>query len=128
MLPPPSVTLIQPIDDTFTAQTGTLAATDRDSGQTLSYGITGGTINGTNVTKTGTYGTLSLDTSTGAYTFTPIDGAIEALTSNATEGFPVTVSDGTANDSKTLAINLTGVNDTPTLNTPTAISYTDTAN
>ncbi|MEH2395622.1 MAG: DUF4347 domain-containing protein [Nostoc sp.] len=114
-------------DDTFTTQTGTLAVSDPD-GQTLTYGITGGTINGTNVTKTGTYGTLSLDTSTGAYTFTPIDGAIEALTSNATEGFPVTVSDGTANDSKTLAINLTGVNDTPTLNTPTAISYTDTAN
>ncbi|MEH2277675.1 MAG: DUF4347 domain-containing protein, partial [Nostoc sp.] len=115
-------------DDTFTAETGTLAATDPDSGQTLTYGITGGTINGTTVTKTGTYGTLSLDSSTGAYTFTPIDSAIEALTSNATEGFTFTVSDGSANDSKTLNINLTGVNDTPTLNTPTAISYTDTAN
>ncbi|MEH2294226.1 MAG: DUF4347 domain-containing protein [Nostoc sp.] len=114
-------------DDTFTAQTGTLAVSDPD-GQTLTYGITGGTINGTTVTKTGTYGTLSLNSSTGAYTFTPVDSAIEALTNNDTEGFPVTVSDGTANDSKTLAINLTGTNDTPTLNTPTAISYTDTAN
>ncbi|MEH2395620.1 MAG: putative Ig domain-containing protein, partial [Nostoc sp.] len=116
-------------DDTFTAQTGTLAATDRDSGQTLSYGITGGTVNGTNVTKTGTYGTLSLDTSTGAYTFTPVDGAIEALTSNATEGFTVTVSDGTANDSKTLAINLTGVDDAPNLQNAIAdqIAKQDTA-
>ncbi|MEH2241818.1 putative Ig domain-containing protein, partial [Nostoc sp.] len=115
-------------DDTFAAQTGTLAANDRDSGQTLTYGITGGTVNGTTVTKTGAYGTLSLDTSTGAYTFTPVDSAIEALTSNATEGFNVTVSDATATDNKTLNINLTGVNDTPTLNTPIAISYTDTAN
>ncbi|MEH1836665.1 MAG: DUF4347 domain-containing protein, partial [Nostoc sp.] len=58
-------------NDTFTAQTGTLIATDPDSGQTLTYGIIGGTVNGTTVTKTGTYGTLSLNTSTGAYTFTP---------------------------------------------------------
>ncbi|MEH2314295.1 MAG: DUF4347 domain-containing protein [Nostoc sp.] len=117
-----------PNDDTFTAQTGTLAASDPDSEQTLTYGIDGGTVNGTTVNKIGTYGTLSLDTSTGAYTFTPVDSAIEALTSNATEGFNVTVSDGTAIDSKTLNINLTGVNDTPTLNTPIAINYTDTAN
>ena len=115
-------------DDIFTAQTGTLAASDPDSEQTLTYGITGGTVNGTTVNKIGTYGTLSLNTSTGAYTFTPVDSAIEALTSNDTQAFTVTVSDGSANDSKTLAINLTGVNDTPTLNTPIPISYTDTAN
>ncbi|WP_334797850.1 putative Ig domain-containing protein [Nostoc sp.] len=102
-------------DDTFTAQTGTLAASDPDSEQTLTYGIDGGTVNGTTVNKIGTYGTLSLDTSTGAYTFTPVDSAIEALTSNATEGFNVTVSDGTATDNKTLDINLTGVNDAPIL-------------
>ncbi|MEH1948251.1 MAG: DUF4347 domain-containing protein [Nostoc sp.] len=115
-------------DDTFTAQTGTLAVSDPD-GQTLTYGITDGTVNGTTVTKTGTYGTLSLDTSTGAYTFTPVDTAIEALSSNDTEAFTVTVSDGTASDSKTLDINLTGVNDTPILENAIAdqIAKQDTA-
>ena len=102
-------------DDIFTAQSDTLVANDPDSGQTLTYGITGGTVSGTTVTKIGTYGTLSLDSSTGAYTFTPDDGGIEALTSNATEGFNVTVSDATATDNKTLDINLTGVNDAPIL-------------
>ncbi|MBN3894640.1 MAG: DUF4347 domain-containing protein [Nostoc sp. NOS(2021)] len=115
-------------DDTFTAQGSTLMAISPDA-LTLTYGITGGTVSGTTVTKTGTYGTLSLDTSSGAYTFTPVDSAIEALTSNATDSFTFTVSDSNGGtDSKTLALNLTGVNDTPTLNTPTAISYTDTAN
>ncbi|MEH2142580.1 DUF4347 domain-containing protein [Nostoc sp.] len=116
-------------DDTFTAQTGTLAATDPDSGQTLTYGINGGTVNGTTVTKIGTYGTLSLNSSSGAYTFTPVDGAIEALTSNATEGFTFTISDGTTTDNKTLDINLTGVNDTPTLQNAIAdqIAQQDTA-
>lgn len=35
-------------DDTFNDQTGTLTATDPDSGQTLTYGITGGTPSGIN--------------------------------------------------------------------------------
>jgi hypothetical protein len=115
-------------DDTFTPQTGTLTASDRDSGQTLTYGITDGAVNGTTVTKTGTYGTLTLNSSTGAYSFTPVDGAIEALTSNATESFAVTVSDGTATDSKALAINLTGVNDTPIVNSATFSIQENTAN
>ncbi|MEH1926552.1 cadherin-like domain-containing protein [Nostoc sp.] len=116
--------------DTFSAQTGTLAASDPDSEQTLTYGIDGGTVvNGTTVSKTETYGTLSLDTSTGSYTFTPFDSAIEALTNTATESFTFTVSDGTATDSKTLNINLTGVNDTPTLENAIAdqIAKQDTA-
>ncbi|MEH2120285.1 putative Ig domain-containing protein, partial [Nostoc sp.] len=117
-------------DDTFAAQTDTLVAIDADSGQTLTYTIDGGTVNGTTVTKSGTYGTLSLDTSTGAYTFTPFDGAIEALTSNDTEAFTVTVSDGNdGTDSKTLDINLTGVDDAPTLENAIAdqIAQQDTA-
>ncbi|MEH2432867.1 MAG: cadherin-like domain-containing protein, partial [Nostoc sp.] len=115
--------------DTFSAQTGTLATSDPDSEQTLTYGITGGTVSGTTVTKTGTYGTLSLNSSTGSYTFTPVDSAIEALTSNNTDSFTFTVSDGTATDSKTLNINLTGVNDTPTLENAIAdpITKQDTA-
>ncbi|MEH2399958.1 DUF4114 domain-containing protein, partial [Nostoc sp.] len=116
-------------DDIFTAQSDTLVASG-PGGQTLTYGIDGGTVNGTTVSKTGAYGTLSLDTSTGAYTFTPVDSAIEALTSNDTDSFTFTVSDGNGGtDSKTLDINLTGVNDTPILQNAIAdqIAKQDTA-
>ena len=48
-------------DDSFAASSGTLVASDRDAGTTLSFGIAGGTVSGSTVTKTGSYGTLTLD-------------------------------------------------------------------
>ena len=113
--------------DTFTTDTGTLAGTDRDTGTTFTYGITGGTVNAGVSTLAGTYGSLSVNTATGAYTYTPNATAINALTANTTDTFTVSVSDGTASTTATYTVNLTAANDTPVLATPTAASYTDTA-
>ena len=98
---------------TFTAGTGTLVGADADTGTTLTYGITGGTLAGGVVTQTGTYGTLAVTAATGVYAFTPNAAAINALSASATETYAVSVSDGTATTN--VVINLTGVNDTPTL-------------
>ena len=66
--------------------------------QTLTYGISGGTSDfsrpGYDVSSTGTYGTLFVNSATGAYTFVPNDTAINALTATTTESFTFTVSDG----------------------------------
>ncbi len=72
-------------------------------------------MNGTtyDVSKTGTYGTLYLLSTTGAYVYVPNAGPINALIANTTENFTVSASDGTLSDPKTLTINLTGVNDIP---------------
>jgi len=80
-------------DDTFSNITGTLSGSDTN-GNTLTYGITGGTINTGVFIKTGTYGTLSVSATTGDYTFIPNDSAIQALTTDATESFTVTAADG----------------------------------
>src|SRR5207247_1523036 len=53
--------------------------------------------------------------------------AINALSSNATTSFTVTASDGSLTGTSTLAVNLTGANDTPIVVQPTAIALTDTA-
>ena len=94
----------------------------------LVYGISGGTVSGSSVTKTGVYGTLTVDKSTGAYSFAPDAAAINALSSNATENYTVTVTDTgvSLSASRLLTVSVTGTNDTPTLTTPTAVNYTDT--
>ncbi len=108
-------------DDTFTQATGTLSATDTDAGDTITYGIDGGTLETlgsvSNVSKVGTYGTLVVNTATGAYAFTPNDAAIEGLKTSQSETFTVTATDDkvTTPVSQTLTINVTGVNDTATI-------------
>ncbi len=111
---PPSLTLTAPtainyldtaFNDTFTAESATLSATDPES-DALTYGIESGTVSGATVTRVGTYGTLTLTTATGAYTYTPNDAAIEATGANTSEDFTVTVSDGTNTTTQTLTVNL----------------------
>ena len=115
-------------NDIFSNDTGTLAGADRDAGQTLTYGISGGSVSGGTSTKAGSYGSLSVNTTTGAYTYTPNATAINALTANTTDMFTVTVSDGAGgSNTATYTVNLTAANDTPTLTTPTAGAYTDTS-
>ncbi|MBD2202408.1 DUF4347 domain-containing protein, partial [Calothrix sp. FACHB-1219] len=121
-------------DDNFLPVTGTLTITAEDAGQTLTYGLVGAiadsTLSGFTLSKTGTYGKLYLNSSTGAYRFVSNDTAIESLKTNTSESFIVTVTNGDGGtDSKSLNIDLTGVNDTPTLTaTVSAASYIDTAN
>src|SRR5262249_22993195 len=67
-----------PANEHFNPVSGTLSASDPD-GPTSTFGITGGTDNGTTVSKVGTYGTLVVNKATGAYTYTPDSAAINAL-------------------------------------------------
>ena len=106
--------------DQFGAQTGTLSASDADGdsltfslsgSQAVSYASGGVTYD---LAKTGTYGTLYLQSGTGAYLYEPDAAAINALSAAASEAFTVGVSDGAASGSSTLTVNLTGANDTPT--------------
>lgn len=108
-------------NDTFANTTGTLSASDRDSGTTLSYGISTGTNGSTlidtvtyTVSKAGTYGTLYVKSSDGSYVYVPNASAINALSSNATDTFTVSTSDGSLSNTQTFTVNITGVNDTPT--------------
>ena len=115
-------------NDSFTAITGTLVGSDVDAGTTLTYGITGGTVNAGTSTRVGTYGTLLLNTSTGAYTYTPTASAINALSANASDSFTFTLADGAGGSTTTgYTVNITGVNDTPVLTAVTSGSLTDTA-
>ena len=108
--------------DTFANQTGNLFATDSD-GSIASYGISGGATGGTkdfsgtiyDVSKLGTYGTLYVKSSTGAYVYEPNATAINAASSAQTETFTVTATDnGSATGTAMLTVNIAGANDTPT--------------
>ncbi|MGB8332511.1 MAG: cadherin-like domain-containing protein, partial [Polyangiales bacterium] len=117
-------------DDTFSPVTGTLSATDRDSGQTLTYDTTGSVADaalaGYDRSRTGTYGTLYVNSTSGAYTFVPSDAPIEALTANASEAFTLSVTDSIATLTQAFSVNLTGTNDTPIVMTSgTTLPYVE---
>ncbi|MFI3136445.1 MAG: Ig-like domain-containing protein, partial [Methylococcaceae bacterium] len=109
------------INDTYSASTGSITAQDTHSGApnengTLIYGVTGGSVGGGFNTLVGTYGSLAVNTSSGAYSFTPNAAAINALSSGSTptQNFTLTVSDGQAGSAtQAFAVNLTGANDAP---------------
>ena len=122
--------------DHFNAVTGVLVGADVDlPAQTLTYGISGGAAGGStvlggvtyDVSEVSTYGTLYLNSTTGAYSFVPNDAAINALTAPTTENFIITVSDGTLSTNQTFTVTLNGANDAPTLAAVTGPTYTDTA-
>ena len=104
--------------DAFTATSGTFVASSPRPGATLVYSIGGGTPGTTvldgvtyDVSRTGLYGTLFVNSTTGAYTYVPNSDAINALTIPTTESFTVTVSDGTLSANQTFTITINGVND-----------------
>ena len=120
-------------DNSFSAATDSLSASDRDSGQSLTYSITGASaddsVDGYTHALAGDYGTLYLNSNNGDYRYAPDDAAIEGLSStNASDEFTITVTDGTASATQTLTANVTGANDTPILNAASGFSFTDTAN
>ncbi len=65
------------------------------------------------VSRTGTYGTLHVNSATGAYVFVPNSGAINATSAAAAESFTVTVSDGSVTSSTTLSVAVAGTLDAP---------------
>jgi VCBS repeat-containing protein len=102
--------------DTFATKTGTLSSNDVDAGTKLTYGITGGIdITGYSVSKSNAYGTLTVTTATGAYSFVANSAAIEPLGANASDStLTVTVSDGSLTASQAFTVNIaqSGVTET----------------
>jgi VCBS repeat-containing protein len=110
---------------------GTLSGADVD-GDTLTYGIQGGSPAGGNlVSLAGSYGTLTVDTVTGAYSYVPVNAAVEGLDAgeNPTDSFTVTVSDGHGGlASRVFSVNLHGADDAPTLDAVASGSITEVVN
>ncbi|MDO6565421.1 VCBS domain-containing protein, partial [Amphritea sp. 1_MG-2023] len=97
---------------------GTLSGADVDDGDTLIYGIDTGAVTGTTATLAGTYGTLTLDTATGDYSYSKDAAAIEALDAGdaVSDLFTLTVTDADgALVTQTFTVNVTGADDAPTL-------------
>ncbi|MCE2517999.1 MAG: VCBS domain-containing protein, partial [Alphaproteobacteria bacterium] len=118
-------------DDSFAVTNASLSATDRDSGASLSYSITSGSadtsVSGFTHSRTGTYGTLYINSSTGDYRYIPDDTLVEQTTSTVSESFEMSVSDGTSSVAQTLSTSIQGVNDAPVLSSLAGISFTDTS-
>ena len=113
-------------DDDFSATTGILTASGTSSAG-LTYSLGGGAagitvLNGAtyDLWQTGLYGTIYLNSASGAYAFVPNAGAINALSSPTTMSFVITVSDGEFSTSQTFIVNIHGVNDTAVISGTTA--------
>ena len=99
-------------DETFVTATGQALASDPDTDTTFSFGTTGGTSAGGIQTKAGDYGSLELNETTGAYTYTPDSDSINALSESRTESFEITATDGDGSTaSQTLTVDIQAVND-----------------
>jgi VCBS repeat-containing protein len=103
--------------DHFTATSGIFLASS-SNGSPLTFGIDGGTrgnnvIDGAtyDVSEVGSYGTLYVNSTSGAYTFVPNSDAINALVAPTTTDFVITVSDGTLSAEQTFTIAIDGTND-----------------
>ena len=95
-------------DDSFTV---TQIAVTGGSNSSVS---SGSSYNSSGTSVTGTYGTLTVGAD-GTYTYVADQSAADALDASdtVTDSFTYTVSDGTATDTATLIITVTGVNDSP---------------
>ncbi|HSG62688.1 MAG TPA: VCBS domain-containing protein, partial [Pseudomonadales bacterium] len=105
-------------NDAFSGVAGSLISADRDAQDTATYSVASQVTNtsrsGFDVSTTGTYGTLFLNTETGAWFFSPNDTAINSLTSDGSEAFEFTVTDAQgATAMQSLTVNLVAANDTP---------------
>ncbi|QNI49553.1 S-layer family protein [Synechococcus sp. A15-60] len=102
---------------------GQLSATDADASAVLTYGISGAS----GSTASGTYGTLALNSTTGAYQYSPNSSVIEALNAgeSVSDSFEIYVSDGSQSTAKTFQINITGANDASTTGSNTSNKSTE---
>src|SRR5438034_437673 len=100
---------------------GNVLTNDTDVGSIDTHtvsALSGGTDDGTTITKVGTYGTLVITKATGAYTYTLANGQanVQALAEGqqVTDVFSYTNSDNRgASSSSTLTVTVTGTNDAP---------------
>src|SRR6185436_12872579 len=94
---------------------------DDVDGDTLAYGIDGGVLSSYltyDVEKAGDYGTLYVNSATGAYLYVKDAAAIEALDDGDSDSdvFTMTVNDGDGPDvTQTYTVNVSGADDAPTL-------------
>lgn len=110
--------------DSFSNQTGSVSASDVDTGDTVSYTLTGSSavpdgdpvMGGYDIYRQGTYGRLAINQSSGAYLFVPDATAINARASDTTESFTIGATDGSASSSSALQVSITGVDDAPVIN------------
>ncbi|KJB92382.1 hypothetical protein N826_23730, partial [Skermanella aerolata KACC 11604] len=106
--------------DTFANRAGSLAASDTDT-DGLTFGIDGGITGGAftsdgityDVSRTGVYGTLHVNSATGAFVLVPNGVAINATNAATGESFTVTASDGRVTSSTTLSVAVAGTVDAP---------------
>ncbi|MFM5968890.1 MAG: beta strand repeat-containing protein, partial [Micrococcales bacterium] len=112
----------------------TIQLTKADVDGTASYDTTGwtSTANANLFTKSGTYGTATLDVSTGVVTYVLDNSktATQALTAgaSATDSFAVSVTDNSgATASTTASFAITGSNDAPTITSGTTGTVTENA-
>jgi len=112
--------------DDFTATSGTFTASSTTGGA-LTFGISGGTAGNSvldgasfDVSQAGPFGTLFLNSASGAYTFVPNNNAINALQAPTTESFTITVSDGSLSADQTFTIAINGANDAAHISGTTA--------
>ena len=105
------------------ALSGTLTGTDQEDvtedGGAVSFGIRGGGASGADVVKPGFFGTLTLNPTTGAWSYAPqnfvaINALAEGATATDSFEFKVIDSDG-ASTTQVLTITYSGTNDTPLL-------------
>ncbi|HWA91727.1 MAG TPA: VCBS domain-containing protein [Rhizomicrobium sp.] len=120
------------LNDTFSNFSGSLTAHDTDTSDTLTFGATGATANagqpGYDMAVAGSYGTLYINSATGAYVYIPNDTAMEALKTSASDSFTFTVSDGHGGtDSQSFTVSISGTNDKPTLGAISGMTFTDTS-
>ena len=122
-------------NNSFVAATAAATASDLDTAETFTYGVSGGVASalaGYDSKVEGSYGTLHINDSTGSYTYVPDDGKVNALSADTSESFDITVADGSgANATGTVTVNINAVNDAP-LNLsisnaviPSAVAYAD---
>ena len=112
-------------DDTDADDSASLSVTAiQPSGGSSSNVSSGSSYNSSGTSVTGTYGTLVIGAD-GSYTYTADQSAADDLDAGdtATDVFTYTLSDGTATDTATLTITVTGINDAPD-----AIDDTDSVN
>jgi VCBS repeat-containing protein len=111
--------------DRFSDLTGLLAATDADTGDTLTYAVVNADGHGA---AAGLYGSLTVNAD-GSYTYVPDAASINALPAGSySDSFTVQVSDAHgAVTTATYIVDLTGANDTPTLGNINIGKLVDTA-
>ncbi len=98
-------------NDTFSASTGTITAHSFgyvDTDGTKTFGVTNSSGSAWGTTVAGSYGSLSINSASGAYSYTPNATAVNALVGTASDSFWVTVRNSHITVRQLFTVNVTG--------------------